>query len=335
VIKDATSITATRVATGTTYTARLVGADTSADIAVLSLNGRPRVPAAPGAGPGGTQLGDPVLVIGNQAGQGGSPTIAPGIINSLDRTIVASDGSAGFTETLHGMLQTSAQIEPGDSGGPLADAGGRVVGVDTAASTGTSSAGFAIPLDSALAAARRITSGQPAPGVALGTGAFLGVMVAPTPSNPQNQPRSSLTDIRDSPAPGRLPSVAGVTRKPLRAVAAPERTGGLPGRGSGTATGDGGSCLGTAAEAVEPDRVAPIRSGAMVEGVLCDTPASTSGLAPGDVIVRAAGRGVPTPAALASVVAGCEPGTALPVTWMDVNGATRTAMIRTAAAPAP
>lgn len=84
-----------------------------------------------------------------------------------------------------------------------------------------------------------------------------------------------------------------------------------------------------------PDRIAPIRSGALVEGVLCGTPAATSGLAAGDMIVRAAGRAVPSPGALVSVVAGCEPGAELPVTWVDPGGSTRTALIRVAAAPAP
>ncbi len=63
-----------------------------------------------------------VLAIGNEAGQGGSPTVAPGVISSLDRSIVASDQNSGLIETLHGVMQTNADIRPGDSGGPLADA---------------------------------------------------------------------------------------------------------------------------------------------------------------------------------------------------------------------
>ncbi|MBO0819553.1 MAG: serine protease [Nocardiopsaceae bacterium] len=325
VIRHATSITATIVATGKTYTARLVGADTAADIAVLRLDGRPRLPAAPAGDSSSTRLGDQVLVIGNQAGQGGAPTIAPGIINSLDRTIVATNGDAGFSETLRGMLQTSAQVEPGDSGGPLANADGQVIGVDTAAATGATTAGFAIPVDSALAAARRIASGRPGPGIALGTGAFLGILVSTGQITPQSQPQSSLTNHGVS-----LTPQGG---DPIRAFAGPKRARGLPGRGAGT--GDEGSCLGIESEAAVPDRVAPVRSGVLVEGVLCNTPAETTGLAPGDMIVAAAGRRVASPGALASIVAGCQPGTTLPVTWVDVNGATRTALVRAAAAPAP
>lgn len=312
VIKDATSITATLVSTGKTYRVSLVGADSAADIAVLRLDGQPRLAAAPAGDSRDTQLGDQVLVIGNQAGQGGPPTIAPGIINSLNRTIEATDGAAGFTETLRGMLQTSAQIEPGDSGGPLANASGQVIGVDTAASSGAGAAGFAIPLNSALSAAHRITTNLPGPG------AFLGVLVMPGAG-----------------AAGQTAILSGVTtRKPPRVIAAPNRTGWDPGRGAGSFTGSGSSCLTTEAEAVAPKRVAPIRSGALVEGVLCGTPAAGSGLTAGDVIVRAAGRAVPSPGALQSILAGCAPGTVLPVTWVDVNGATRTALLRAAPAPA-
>jgi S1-C subfamily serine protease len=237
VVKDATSVTATQAATGKTYHVRVVGTDSPADIAVLQLDGPPGLTAAPIGDSGHIQLGDQVLVIGNQAGQGGPPTIAPGIINSLDRTIEAA-GSGGFTETLHDMLQTSAQIEAGDSGGPLANAAGQVVGVDTAASTGAGTAGFAIPVNTALAVARQIAAGRPGPGISFGT-------------------------------------------------------------------------------------------------VLCGTPAATSGLTAGDVIVRAAGRTVPSPGALGSIVAGCEPSTELLVSWVDLGGSTRDTLIRVASAPAP
>ncbi|HEX6451348.1 MAG TPA: trypsin-like peptidase domain-containing protein [Trebonia sp.] len=334
VVKDATSITATQATTGKTYHVRVVGTDSAADIAVLQLDGPPRLTAAPIGDSGHVQLGDQVLAIGNQAGEGGPPTIAPGIINSLDRTVEASEGRAGFTETLHGMLQTSAQIEPGDSGGPLANAAGQVVGVDTAASTGAGAAGFAIPINTALAVARQITAGQPGPGISFGTGTFLGVLVvvAGARPGPQAQPQPSLTDSAASTAPALLSTGA---NGPVRAIAALERTDGMPGRGAGPVASDEGPCLDTESQAVMPDRVAPIRSGALVEGVLCDTPAATSGLAPGDIIVRAAGRTVPSPSVLDSIVDGCEPGTELLVTWVDLGGSTRDTLVRVASAPVP
>jgi S1-C subfamily serine protease len=302
VIRDSTSVAVTVASTGKAYAANVVGTDVSADIAVLQLDGRDR-PRLRGAAIGDSadvQLGDPVLAIGNQAGQGGTPTIAPGIINSLDRTVEANDAGSGFTETLHDMLQTSAQIEPGDSGGPLANAAGQIIGIDTAASTGAGSAGFAILASSAVRIARQIASGQPVAGTTIGTGGFLGVLVAPgTSARASSESPVSLTLLTFR----------------------------------GTARGPG--CLDTQSEAEMPATGTTGRSGAWVEGVLCATPAAASGLAEGDVIIRAAGRPVSSPEELVSIVAGCEPDTEVPVTWAEANGVLKTALIRVGSAPAP
>ena len=91
----------------------------------------------------------------------------------MNQTINASDeGSASGRETLHGMLQTNAQIVPGDSGGALANVSGQVIGMNTAAATGTfgggQNVGFAIPANKALAIARQITSGQGGQNIKIG-----------------------------------------------------------------------------------------------------------------------------------------------------------------------
>jgi S1-C subfamily serine protease len=91
---------------------------------VLQIQGVTGLTAAPLGDSAAVAPGMPVLAIGNQAGKGGLPAIAPGVIDSTGRTIQAADGTSGFIETLRGMLQTSAHIEPGDSGGPLADSAG-------------------------------------------------------------------------------------------------------------------------------------------------------------------------------------------------------------------
>ena len=191
----------------------------------------------------------------------------------------------------------------------------------TATQAATGTAGFAIPVNTALAVARQITAGRPGPGISFGTGTFLGVLV--------------VAGAQPDPQPALLSGVAGGASEPVRAIAAPERTGGIPGKGAGPVASGEGPCLDTESEAVMPDRVAPIRSGALVVGVLCGTPAAASGLTAGDVIVRAAGRTVPSPDALGSIVAGCEPGTELLVTWVDLGGSTRDTLIRVASAPAP
>jgi S1-C subfamily serine protease len=300
VIRDATSVTARLVSTGQTYPARIVGADVSADIAVLQIEGPSGLPTAPIGDSASLRPGSPVLAIGNQAGQGGPPTIAPGIINSLNRTIQANDGTSGFTETLHSMLQTSAQIEPGDSGGPLADAAGAVVGVDTAAGTGGVTVGYAIPIDGAMGVARQIAANRAVPGITLGVSGFLGVvMPSTTTSSPLAQAQGE------------------------HGLAA----------GSGSQSGQR-DCLEAESGAVVPAAIAPARSGALVDGVLCGTGAAAAGITAGDVITKVAGHPVASPDALTAIVTAYRPGTLVPVTWVSTSGTTKSSMVSLDVAPA-
>lgn len=300
VIRDATSVAVTLTATGKTYPARIVGADASADVAVLQLQGVAGLTAAPLGDSAAVALGTPVLAIGNQAGRDGPPAAAAGIVDSLDRTIQATDGTSGFTETLHGMLQTSARIEPGDSGGPLADSAGMVIGMDTAAGTGSSVTGYAIPINTAMAVERQIAAGRAAAGITIGVSGFLGVMV---PSTDTTSPR--LQELQEQ----HLRTKGGVAKQPH-------------------------DCIDTEAAAGRPAAVAPAPSGALVNGVLCGTGAAAAGIAAGDVITAAAGRLVSSPNALIAILSGRRPGTVVSVTWVAVTGATRTSMIRLTAAPA-
>jgi S1-C subfamily serine protease len=300
VIRDATSVTVTVPATDQAYQADIVGVDVTADVAVLQIR--------PVAGLHGVPLGDSttvtagaqVMSFGNQAGAGGSPAVAPGVITGTDRTIQADDGAAGFSETLHGMLATTARIEPGDSGGPLADSSGTVIGVDTAAGTGGADTGYAIPINAAMAADRQITGRQPGQGISLGVDGFLGVIVgsgtARSPAVQQAQERSVVAGAANrSSSPG---------------------------------------CVLTQEDVTTPARIAPVAAGALVVGVLCDTGAATAGIAAGDVITTADGHQVQSPAALTAIVAGCRPGTVVPVTWVSTAGLARTARIRLSPAPA-
>jgi S1-C subfamily serine protease len=156
VIRDAASVTITIPATGRTYRARIVGADPAADIAVLQISPVPGLAAARLGDSATVAVGATVVAIGNRAGAGGSPASAPGVISDTGATIQASDSASGFTETLSGLIATTAQIVPGDSGGPLADSAGTVIGVDTAAGTGSAAAGYAIPINAAMAAEGQI-----------------------------------------------------------------------------------------------------------------------------------------------------------------------------------
>jgi len=158
VIDGATSVTVTPVTSGRSYPARILGYDRADDVALLQVRGIPRLNAVSIGSSAQVRVGAPVLAIGNEAGQGGSPTVAPGVISNLDRTIVATDVSSGLNETLRGMMQTSADIRPGDSGGPLAGADGRVIGINTAAGGNTVYSGYAIPIDQAMPIARQIAA---------------------------------------------------------------------------------------------------------------------------------------------------------------------------------
>jgi S1-C subfamily serine protease len=300
VIRDATSVTVALPGTQRSYQAQIVGADTTADIAVLRITPLPGAPSARIGNSSTVAVGTTVVAIGNRAGAGGPPVLAPGVISATGRTISAADGASGFTETLHNMLQTTAKIQPGDSGGPLADSAGDVIGVDTAAGTGGAEAGYAIPINAAMTAEKQIVSGHAAPGIVLGVGGFLGVIVPST----------------TAPSP--------------RAQAAEERSLGTDPAGSSRQIG----CLPTEAGAGVPADVAPVDSGALVDGVLCGTAADAAGLTAGDVIITADGRAVSSPDALTAIVNACRPGSVVEVTWVSPADATRTTLVRLDAAPA-
>jgi S1-C subfamily serine protease len=300
VIRDATSVTVTRPATDQTYRADIVGVDVAADIAVLRISPVAGLPAAPLGDSAAVTAGARVMSFGNQAGAGGSPAVAPGVITGIDRTIQADDGAAGFSETLHGMLATTARIEPGDSGGPLADSSGMVIGVDTAAGTGGADTGYAIPINAAMDAERQIAGGQQGQGISLGVDGFLGVIVG-----------------------------SGTARSPA-VQQAQERS--VVGGAASAASSPG--CVPTRGDVTTPATIAPAPVGALVVGVLCGTGAATAGITAGDVITTADGHQVQSPDALTAIVAGCRPGTVVPVTWVSTAGMSRTSRIRLVPAPA-
>src|SRR5262249_7847108 len=159
-----TSLHATLVAGGKTYPAQIVGWDPSQDVALLRLVGASGLKPVQVGNSSSVKIGDQVVALGNAGGQGGSPTVTSGSITNLNRTITASDSGSGTSETLHGMLQTSAPIAPGDSGGPLANQAGQVIGMNTAANTqqngGSSTMGYSIPINPALALVRQMAGGH-------------------------------------------------------------------------------------------------------------------------------------------------------------------------------
>jgi len=184
VIEGATSPTATLVNSGKTYKATILGYNKADDVALLQLVGASGLTPVAVGNSDGVKVGMHVLGLGNAQGQGGQPTVAPGRVTALNQSINPQDASTGSSENLHGTIQTSAQIQPGDSGGPLANAAGQVIGMDVAASqvqqlNGTqTTAGYAIPINSALQIARQIAAGQASADVQIGLPPFMGVSIA-------------------------------------------------------------------------------------------------------------------------------------------------------------
>ncbi|MCU1492578.1 MAG: serine protease [Acidimicrobiaceae bacterium] len=188
VINGSTSIKVTDVGNGKTYTAKVVGYDTTSDIAVLQLENASGLQTVKLGNSSSVSAGEAVVGIGNAGGTGGTPSVAAGSVTALAQTITASDAGAGTSERLTGLIETNANIQPGDSGGPLVNASGQVVGMDTAASAGvqfqsaasTATQSYAIPINEALTIAKQIESGSASSTVHIGTTAFLGVEVQPS-----------------------------------------------------------------------------------------------------------------------------------------------------------
>jgi S1-C subfamily serine protease len=186
VIEGATSIKVTDVGNGRTYTATVVGYDASQDVAVLQLQGASGLTTASLGDSSSVQVGDGVVALGNAEGKGGTPSVATGSVTALDQSITASDELSGSSEQLTGLIETNADIQPGDSGGSLVNAYGQVIGMDTAASTGyqfqtqsgqSAEQAYSIPIDEAVAIAKQIEAGTSSADVHIGATGFLGLEI--------------------------------------------------------------------------------------------------------------------------------------------------------------
>jgi S1-C subfamily serine protease len=183
-IAQATSITARIAGTGRTYVGTVLGYDVTDDVAVLGLADASGLPTIERANPSALADGDPVVVIGSIAGVEGLPTPLTGVVTALDRQIGAG------AETLHGMVEIDVPTRASDSGGPVADAGAKVVAMTTTAPGGgrfheqtSDNVTFAIPIDDVFAVVDRVDAGQSTDTVHVGPRATLGVAVRPTSPN--------------------------------------------------------------------------------------------------------------------------------------------------------
>ena len=123
-----------------------VGADPFDDVAFLKIKDASNLPAVTLGDSKTITVGQQVIAIGNALGQYQN-TVTSGIISGTGRSLTATDSSYQNAETLTDMIQTDAAINSGNSGGPLVNAAGEVIGINTAVSSGNN-IGFAIPISS-------------------------------------------------------------------------------------------------------------------------------------------------------------------------------------------
>lgn len=147
VVENAVSITVT-FGDGNTYDAEVLGADASTDLAVLSAD----APASESypleiVSSATVSVGDYVVAIGSPYGLAG--TMTTGIVSALDRTITITEDMGGSYD-ITGLIQTSAPINSGNSGGPLMTYDGQVIGITTAIVSDSDGLGFAVPSDTIL-----------------------------------------------------------------------------------------------------------------------------------------------------------------------------------------
>lgn len=296
VVEGSTAIKVTDLGNGRTYTASVVGYDKTVDVAVIQLKGASGLKTVRLGNSSSVKPGESIVGIGNAGGTGGTPSAAGGSVTALNQAITASDqGSLGVTtEHLSGLIETNADIQPGDSGGPLVNPAGQVVGMDTAASA---------------------AQGYSFRGAATGQGYSI----------PINAAASTAHQIIAGKATASV-HIGGTAF--LGVYIAPPST-------TRTTSGSGGTFGGgrtpTATPATTPSTST---SGALVEGVIPNTPAAQVGLGQYDVITSLGGTTIKTANALTKIMLAHKPGDTLKVIWTSRTGQTHSAMITLAAGPA-
>ena len=129
------------LADGRTFRGRVVGTDPAIDVALLKIDGGPNLPEAPLGNSDDLRVGEWVCAIGNPLGYVHSVTV--GVVSFIGRKL--------FDQSLDDYIQTDAAINFGNSGGPLINSRGEVIGINSAISSRATSIGFAVPINQAVA----------------------------------------------------------------------------------------------------------------------------------------------------------------------------------------
>lgn len=297
VIQGATSIKVTDVGNGRTYTAKVVGYDASKDVAVIQLQNASGLTTASLGDSSSVRTGDSVTALGNAGGKGGTPSVATGTVTALNQSITASDeGSGANSEHLTGLIETNADIQPGDSGGALVNSYGQVIGMNTAASSATqfqsqsgqsAAQAYAIPIGNAESVANQIEGGQGSSTVHIGATAFLGIETSSSSSG------SGSGGFGDGFGDG-------------------SGFGGFGGPGDGSGTS----------------------SGVTISGTLSGSPAASAGLTQGDTITSVGGQSVSSASDISQILVKYHPGDKISISWVDQSGQSHTATVTLANGPA-
>ena len=139
VIDGATRVQVT-LKDGRSFVGEVVGSDEATDVAVIRVDARD-LPAAELGDSENLRVGQFVLAVGNALGLPGGPTVSMGVLSAMGRPLPGADF------IFEGVLQTDAAVNPGNSGGPLADISGRVIGINTAIIPYAQGVGFANPVN--------------------------------------------------------------------------------------------------------------------------------------------------------------------------------------------
>lgn len=131
---------------GRKFDAQVLAKDPVQDLAILKIETEEKFPVVKLGDSDNLQIGQTVIAIGNVLGEFKN-SVSVGVISGLGRKITASGG--GFYETIEDVIQTDAAINRGNSGGPLLDLKGQVIGINTALALGAENIGFAIPINKA------------------------------------------------------------------------------------------------------------------------------------------------------------------------------------------
>jgi S1-C subfamily serine protease len=308
VIRGATSIKVTDVGNGRTYTAKVVGYDASRDVAVIQLQNASGLTTANLGDSSSVQSGDAVTALGNAGGKGGTPSVATGAVTALNQSITASDEGSGVnSEQLTGLIETNANIQPGDSGGALVNSYGQVIGMNTAASSGTgtqsesgqsaAAQAYAIPIDKAESIAKQVEAGQGSSTVHIGATAFLGIETDGSNSGSGSGNSGGFGDGS-----------------------------GFGGFGDGSGFGSQGDGSGTNGSGTS--------NGVTIAGTLSGSAAANAGLTEGDTITSVAGQTVSSASDIQQALVKYHPGDKISVNWVDQNGQSQTATVTLASGPA-